>query len=206
MVLNESQIIYLQMYRDKCYISSLLCEQSSLFYSMLKNILNIPTILISGIMCILNSGIFSAEELKTTNIIVNGMTTIILSLLNNFKLTETLNNFKSNQIKYTKLLHKIEDSLIQNDDELTIESIRSYIVEYDNITESVEFDYPHHIKKSIKKRFINKRSLPNILNCSTTFINKNEVNLNETDHNDVLSLSRSRNSFNENISVEIVNI
>ena len=55
-------------------------------------------------------------------------------------------------------------------DNITIDKIRNYINEYDSIGESLEDGFPSHIKNRIRKRFIDKKKLPNVLNMVGTFV------------------------------------
>ena len=55
MVLTLQQKETIFQYRDKAYICSILCQQSSDWYNVLKTITNIPLIVISTSMSILNS-------------------------------------------------------------------------------------------------------------------------------------------------------
>ena len=50
--------------------------------------MNIPLIVISSVMAILNSGQFKPEDMKLPNIIINSLTALILALISNFKLAE----------------------------------------------------------------------------------------------------------------------
>jgi hypothetical protein len=45
------------------------------------------------------------------------------------------------------------------------------------LAEQNEFIIPSHIRKKIQKIYVGKRTLPNILNCETDFLNKIEVTL-----------------------------
>ena len=94
-MISEIQIKTLEQYRDKSFVSSVLCEQSASLYSRLKTFINLPLILSSSAMSILNSSNFSPEDMKVPNIIINSCTALILSLISNFKITEKQNNFKS---------------------------------------------------------------------------------------------------------------
>ena len=49
--------------------------------------------------------------------------------------------------------------------------IRNFINDYDGITESLDYTYPSHIKNRIRSRYKGNKSLPNILNCNSNFIN-----------------------------------
>ena len=109
-MLSEDQIKLLQGYRDKSYITSILCHQSEEHFSFLKSMVNIPLILTSSVMTILNSlNETDSKDLKYCNIVLNASTAMILSLIGNFKLTEQATNFKQIQIKMNKLSNQIKD-------------------------------------------------------------------------------------------------
>jgi len=176
-MLTPEQIKLLENYRDKSYVSSILCEECSIFYSRIKNIVNIPLILSSSIMTVLNSGSFDPNEMKIPNIVLNAATALLLSLINNFKLPEKIQNFKNIGIKMNKLCHAIEDKLSNDINNCNHELIRQFINEYDTLNENLDYPYIEYVKNSVKKRYLNKRVLPNALNCeeSFTIINPNNV-------------------------------
>ena len=172
-MLSEVQLSLLQNYRDKSYIMSQLAQESSSFYSILRTIVNMPIIITSSIMTIINSS-FQADEVKVPNIILNASTSLILALMNNLKLSEKVGHFRSLNLKYTKLLHLIEDKLINEPNEINKDDIKNIINQYDVLTEtSLDFEFPNHIKNKIRKRYYEKKCLPNILNCDTNFKNNN---------------------------------
>lgn len=168
-MLSNDQIKLLQSYRDKAFVSGILCDESSQFYSFLKSLVNIPLILSSSIMGILNSSDFDSQQMRIPNIVLNASTSLILSLINNFKLPEKCQTFHNRANKFNKLTHVIEDALTNDIQDITVDKIRSLINEYDTINESLEFSFPSHIKNRIKNRYMNKRVLPNILNCEIVF-------------------------------------
>ena len=170
----NNSIRLLQEYRDKCFVYNILCEKSTEFYSLMKNIVSVPLIISSAIMTIMNSGSFDPESMQTPNIVVNACTTIIISFMNNFKLAEKCNTFRSLSFKYNKLLHYIEDKL-NTDTDINGEDVREIVKEYDSLAEQNEFIIPNHIKNKVKKIYAGKRTLPNILNCEVDFVNKVEV-------------------------------
>jgi len=178
-MLSEDQIKLLQSYRDKSYILSILCQQSEEHFTFLKSMVNIPLILTSSIMTILNSlNETESKDLKYCNIVLNASTAMILSLIGNFKLTEQATNFKQIQLKMNKLCHQIEDKLTIDLENTTIENIRSFINEYDTINEQLDYPFPNFIKNRIKKAFINKKVLPNCINCDISFIQSKQNNNN----------------------------
>jgi hypothetical protein len=167
----NNSVRLLQEYRDKCFIYNILCEKCTEFYSLMKNIVSVPLIISSAIMTIMNSGSFDPESMQTPNIVVNARTTIIISFMNNFKLAEKCNTFRSLGFKYNKLLHYIEDKL-NTDTDINGEDVREIVKEYDSLAEQNEFIMPKHIRNKVKKIYAGKRTLPNILNCEVDFVQK----------------------------------
>lgn len=167
-MITDQQFQLLKNYQDKAYVSAILCEKTSSYYGLLKNIFNVPIILASSCMSILNSSQINQEDLKYINIIINALTALILSLVSNFKFQERATNFKSQGIKFNKLVHSIEDNLINEPENITIDNIRNFIITYDSINENIDFGFPYHIKQQVRKTFLKERVLPNILNCQRT--------------------------------------
>ncbi len=55
MPISSDQINLLESYRDKAFLTSILCSQSEEHFSFLRSIVNIPLILSSSTMTVLNS-------------------------------------------------------------------------------------------------------------------------------------------------------
>ena len=176
MPISTDHIKLLESYRDKAYITSILCSQSAEHFSFLRSIINIPIILSSSVMTVMNSmNETNSNEIKISNIVLNTWTSLILSLVGNFKLTEQATNFKQIEIKMNKLTHKIEDFLSLDLESTKIEDIRAIINEYDSLNESLDFPFPNFIKNRVKKMYSGKKTLPNILNCEISFVKVDEV-------------------------------
>jgi hypothetical protein len=174
MVLSSIQKEIIFQYRDKTYICSILCQQTSDWYYFLKTIINIPLILMSTSLSIINSLNIDNLDMRVPNIVINASFALILSLINNFNISEKQANFRSLHLKYTKLTHFIEDKITNELDNCTKEDIRKIINDYDAITDNLEYPYPGFIRLRVKKRFFGKKTLPNILNCEIVFINKED--------------------------------
>lgn len=176
MVLNEKQVQLLLQYRDKSYVMNVLLENSYEFFSFIKSICNVPLILVSSAMAILNSSSFDGNEMKTPNIVINSMTAMLLAMISNFKIQEKEQIFRTLSLKFMKLCHKIEDDLTNNLELLEGETIRNYINEYDTLIESMEHPLPRHIKNKVKNQYYGKKTLPAMLNCEgTDFSIKSEI-------------------------------
>jgi hypothetical protein len=156
----------LKDYKDKAYITSILCELSYGYYSTIYNISLLPTILGSSILTILNSSEIKNDILKIINISINGLNTIILSLVNSYRLNDRINSFHNSKIKFTKLNHLLESILNKNSGEmLSIDKniIENIINDYDKIYEDIPYQFPNHIRQKVIKRFGGKFCLPNSL-------------------------------------------
>ena len=163
MKITEEQKKLLTQYRDKAYVMSILCSECSDYYSRINNFFKFPLILTNSIMVIFNAENF--ENIRIANIILNVATSLILSLVGNFKLNERVINFTSKSVKFNKLCHKIEDLLYNSIDDITTENIRANIDEYDTINEQIEYPFVGYIKDKLIKKYSNHRSMPNALNC-----------------------------------------
>ena len=115
------------------------------------------------------------NRMKFANIILNAWTSLILSLVGNFKLPEQATNFAQIQVKMNKLTHQIEDKLTIDLESCKIEDIRHFINEYDVLYEQLDYAFPNFIKNRVKKIYSGKKVLPNILNCEISFIKVDEV-------------------------------
>ena len=178
MPISSEQIKLLESYRDKAYITSILCSQSAEHFSFLRSIVNIPLILSSSTMTVLNSMDSTGgtnNNMKYANIVLNAWTSLILSLVGNFKLPEQATNFAQIQVKMNKLCHQIEDRLSIDLENTNIEHIRAIINDYDTLYEQLDYSFPNFIKNRVKKIYSGKKVLPNILNCEISFIKIDEV-------------------------------
>ena len=176
MAISPEQIKLLESYRDKAYITSILCSQSAEHFSFLRSIVNIPLILSSSTMTVLNSMDEGGNNnMKFANICLNAWTSLILSLVGNFKLPEQATNFSQIQVKMNKLTHQIEDKLTIDLDSCKIEDIRQFINDYDALYEQLDYAFPNFIKNRVKKIYSGKKVLPNILNCEISFVKIDEV-------------------------------
>jgi len=169
----------LKDYADKAYITYILCDLSYSFYSTIYNISLLPTILGSSVLTILNSSEIDNDILKKVNIIVNGCNTIILALVNSYKLNDRINTFNSSKIKFNKLNHLIESITNKNNnDEVDKATIENIINEYDKLFEDTSYQFPNHIKQKVIKKFGGSKSLPNSLAIDYNDSVKGEVIIN----------------------------
>jgi hypothetical protein len=163
MTITEEQKNLLIIYRDRAFVQSILAEQSFNYYNFIKNMVNIPLIISNTAMVAINGSIDNSELLKILNIILNSFTGLILSFISNFKVYEHINTYRILQSKFNKLSHLIDNKMANNTDELTSEFINNIIQDYDDINDSIEFNYPSSIRDRIKKQYEGKINLPSSL-------------------------------------------
>ena len=208
MVLSSIQKDIIFQYRDKSYVCSILCQQTTDWYNFLISIINIPLILMSTSLSIINSLNIDNNNMRMTNIIINASFALLLALINNFNISEKKANFRSLHLKYVKLTHFIEDKITNEIDNCTKEDIRNIINDYDILGENLEYPYPGFIRKRVKKRFFGKKTLPNILNCEMIFVNKDDSTslikyLNSNDDRKVSIIIEKNENENNNINHNI---
>jgi len=167
--LNKHQIKLLQDYRDKAYVMNVLLTKSYERYAFIKQITNIPLILSSSAMAIVNSSSFSGEEVKLPNIIINSLTALTISLIGNFQINQKEMLFQNLSSKFLKLCHQIEDDLTNNIEDVDKTDVKKFIDDYDNLIESVTYVIPTDIQDKVKNIYRNKKCLPAFLNCEGDF-------------------------------------
>lgn len=161
-MITDNQLELLKSYKDKSFVMMLLCEQSYNEYTFIKNIINIPLILVNTAMTILNSAVFDANDMKIPNILLNSTTGVIIGLISSFKIYEKIQSFHQLQGKFNKLSSGIESKMIKME-EITEDDIRNVIDVYDNLIDSIDYPISEKIKNRIKKQFQEKVDLPSIL-------------------------------------------
>lgn len=162
-MITDEQKNLLIVYRDRAFINSILAEQSYNYYNFIKNIINVPLIISNTAMVAINGSIDNNELLKILNIILNSITGLILSFISNFKIYEHINGYKILQSKFNKLSHLIDKQLVNSPEELSVEFLNKIIADYDDITDTIEFNYPTTIRDRIKKQYDGKINLPTSL-------------------------------------------
>jgi len=163
------QKILINDYLDKSFIMGILCENSKNYYYNLKISLHLPIVLISSILCIFNSASGSIPEkshyiLTIINIISNAIIAIFISLQSLYQINDKHNQFQQITNKFTKLEHYIETFITNEPAKVNELFINDLIKTYDNIIEDLDFTFPEFIKKKIKLKYKDIRTMPNILN------------------------------------------
>ena len=136
---------------DRCEAMSLLCIKASCHWSLIKFILSIPVILINSILCILNSLDDKSFDLKIPNVVINGVSVLIMSITQNLKSAEKTEIFKSTSNSFLLLTHEIESYEVIDNEKINILQEK-----YDSIIQSVPFEeIPSKIKLEISISFKN---------------------------------------------------
>ena len=130
----------------------LLCSKASGYWSMIKFAFNIPLVLTSSAMCIINSISEDANEVKVPNIVVNAISVLIISLNNSIKASEKCDLFRRLSQQFLLLAGQIE-----NDNEITDSDFQLISLKYENLINEVLFEeIPTRYKLQVAERFKNR--------------------------------------------------
>ena len=132
----------------------LLCSKASSYWSMIKFCFNIPLVLTSSVMCIINSISEDANEVKIPNIVVNAISVLIMSLNNSIKASEKCDLFRRLGQQFLLLSGQIE-----NDNEITDNDFNIIAIKYENLVndclfEEIPYRYKIQVAESFKDRYV----------------------------------------------------
>ena len=113
----------------------LLCSKANSYWSMIKFAFNIPLVLTSSAMCIINSVSDDANTVKIPNIVVNAISVLIMSLNNSIKASEKCDLFRRLSQQFLLLAGQIE-----NDNEITDSDFQLIALKYENLINDVLFE------------------------------------------------------------------
>ena len=113
----------------------LLCSKASSYWSLIKFGFNIPLVLTSSVMCIINSITDNAEDVKIPNIIVNAISVLIMSLNNSVKAPEKYELFKKLSQQFMTLSQEVESC-----DNMDKEKYNVFLLKYDNLAQDCLFE------------------------------------------------------------------
>ena len=105
--LTYHQKILLDDYLDKSFMMGMLCENTKNYYYNFGNILIIPTILASAILCVFNAAAGSIPVdkhfiLTIMNISINGIIAFISALQSVLQINDKYNQFQTLTTKFIK--------------------------------------------------------------------------------------------------------
>jgi len=167
---------------DKCEALTLLCTKGSAYWSFVKFCFNIPLVITSSAMCIINSISTDANSVKIPNIVVNAISVLIMSVTNSVKPSEKFDIFKRLQQQFMELSVEIE---AVEDDDVTQEQYNIFVLKYENLLRDLPFEeIPHKYKSSVALAYQNaNRHIPIQLNGTIGNIvkkrNSNNFEMNE---------------------------
>ena len=132
----------------------LLCSKASSYWSMIKFAFNIPLVLTSSAMCIINSISEDANEVKIPNIVVNAISVLIMSLNNSIKASEKCDLFRRLGQQFLLL-----SGTIENDNEITDNEFHIIAIKYENLVndclfEDIPYRYKIQVAESFKDRYV----------------------------------------------------
>ena len=148
---------------DKCECLTLLCTKASSYWSLVKFCFNIPLVLTSSGMCIINSISEDANSVKIPNIVVNAISVLIMSITNSVKPAEKFDIFKRLQQQFMELSVEIE---AVEDDDISQEQYNIFVLKYENLLRDLPFEeIPQKYKSSVAIAYQNaNRNIPIQLN------------------------------------------
>jgi hypothetical protein len=130
----------------------LLCSKASGYWSMIKFAFNIPLVLTSSAMCIINSVSEDANVVKVPNIVVNAISVLIMSLNNSIKASEKCDLFRRLSQQFLLLAGQIE-----NDNEITDSDFQLIALKYENLINDCLFEeIPNRYKLQVAESFKNR--------------------------------------------------
>lgn len=156
--MNES----IDKYKDYIYIMYIVCDKTSSFYSKIKNAVNIPIIIISTALSILNTTDFDKNNVIDNNFIYmiryvsigfNITIAVLIGVLTHFKIVEKEYSFKTHAMNFLKLYNKINAEVTKCKTIMLEVDIVNIINEYNLLCEYVTFHIPNRIRKQIQKNY-----------------------------------------------------
>lgn len=187
MINNANKIL------DKCEAMSLLCSKAATHWSFVKFCFNIPLVLTSSAMCIINSISVNANDVKIPNIVVNAISVLIMSLAGNIKASEKFESFKKLSQQFMVLSQEIESY----EQPLKKEHYSIIILKYDNLIQDCMFEeIPYRHKVIVANCFTKaERYIPIQLNgiIGNSFVKRNSTKLTYSQENIIIPDLKSEN-------------
>lgn len=132
----------------------LLTSKASGYWSMIKFGFNIPLVLTSSAMCIINSISDDANEVKIPNIVVNAVSVLIMSLNNSIKASEKCDLFRRLSQQFLLLSGQIENDTELDENEFNIIAIKYENLVNDCLFEEIPYRYKIQVAESFKDRYV----------------------------------------------------
>lgn len=158
--MNESCKKSIETYKDYSFVMYVMCYQSSLFYSTIKNVINIPIIICTTALSILSSSDFKSinntekqDIIRYFSIGFNLLIALSIAILNVYKITEKEFFFNSHASSFMKINNSIELDLAKNKTTLAKIDILKIINDYNFLCENMSFHIPPYIRRSTFKKY-----------------------------------------------------
>ena len=132
---------------DKCEAMTLLCTNASSHWSFIKFCFNIPLVLTSSTMCIINSISEDANAVKIPNIVVNVLSVLIMSLNNSIKPVEKFEIFKKLSQQFMISSQEVEGY----EGDIPKDKCDMLLLKYDNLIQDCMFE---EIPQNLKYRLL----------------------------------------------------
>jgi hypothetical protein len=148
----------LDMYKDYTYIMYIICDKTGSFYSKIKNIVNIPIVVCSTCLSIVNGSEFDQDlekmlMVRYVSIGFNLLIALSIAILNFYKIAEKEYAFKSQAMSFLKLYNKIDAESTKSKTTMSEFDMISIVNEYNLLCEYITFHIPSHIRKNIEKKY-----------------------------------------------------
>ncbi len=159
---------------DKCEAMTLLCTNASTHWSCIKFCFNIPLVLTSSTMCIINSISEDANSVKIPNIVVNAVSVLIMSLNNSIKPAEKFEIFKKLSQQFMVLSQEVEGYEV----EIPKDKYDMLLLKYDNLIQDCMFEeIPQKYKLMVASKYTEaNRFVPIQINGTIGNVVKRELN------------------------------
>ena len=155
------QLEMIETYNDFSYIMYIICDMTASYYSRIKNIVNIPIIICSTGLSILNTTELSDSSfdniviIRNCGIAFNLLIALSIAILNAYKITEKEFSFKSQSVNFLKIHNKINVDLAKCRNTMSQVDILDIVKEYNLLCESICFHIPSHIQAYVKRNYRN---------------------------------------------------
>lgn len=153
----NAEIESIEAYRDYTYIMYIICDKTASYYSKIKHAINIPIVLCSTALSILNTTYTGKEEtyydIKNSGIVLNFFIALSIAILNMYKITEKEFFFSSQSVNFFKIYNKINVEIAKSKSILAPIDIINIITEYNLLCENIHFHIPSHIRNRIRSSY-----------------------------------------------------
>ena len=138
---------------DRSECLTLLTTRASSYWNKISSILNFPLVITSSAMCIINSISTDGNQVKIPNIVVNAISVLMMSIINNIKAGEKYDNFKRLSQLFLELAQEIDGI---DGDEIDIDKYNMLVLKYDNLIRTCDFEHiPTNIKSEVSMLYQN---------------------------------------------------